>query len=181
MEEPSLDYEPIEEVNGILLVDSAESLLGKVAELFIEEGDPVELVDISKFEIPHRPPIELEPLPFGLECIDLDYDRDPTMIFHDESLEMETPWAMEHFEVPTLESKGKDSTDEHGSFTLEIPQKPCSSNAIPKSGTLSAPYTHENYNHLKVLFCKIFRRLVVDVYVYRKHCRFRGCTVALTL
>ena len=42
MEEPSLDYEPIEEVKEILLVDSPESLLGKVDENFIkeEEEDP---------------------------------------------------------------------------------------------------------------------------------------------
>ena len=42
MAEPSLDYEPIEEVKEILLVDSPESLLGKVDENFIkeEEEDP---------------------------------------------------------------------------------------------------------------------------------------------
>ena len=66
----------------------------------------------------------------------------------------------------------KDSTNEHGSFTFDIPRKPCSFNATPELGMLSAPCTHEDYNQLKVLFCKIFRRLVVDIYVYRKHCRF---------
>ena len=104
------------------------------------------------------------------------------MIFHDESLVMENQWAKESCEVPTLESNEKDSTNEHGSFTFDIPRKPCSFNATLESGMLSAPCTHEDYNQLKkVLFCKIFRRLVVDVYVYRKHCRFRECTVALTL
>jgi hypothetical protein len=44
------------------------------------------------------------------------------MIFHDESIEMENPWAMEFDEAQTLESEGKDSTDELGSFTLELPQ-----------------------------------------------------------
>jgi len=39
MTEPSLDSEPIEEVKGILLVDSLESLLEKDAERFIEEED----------------------------------------------------------------------------------------------------------------------------------------------
>jgi len=39
MTEPSLDTEPIEEVKGILLVDSLESLLEKDAERFIEEED----------------------------------------------------------------------------------------------------------------------------------------------
>ena len=124
---------------------------------------------------------EFEPLPDGPESVVLDLDRDTTMIFHDESLKMENQWAMEFCEAPTLEPKEKDSTNEHGSFAPEIPWKPCSFNTSLESGMLSAPCTHEDYNQLKVLFCKIFRRLVVDVYVYRKHCRFRLCTVALTL
>ena len=103
------------------------------------------------------------------------------MISHDESLELENPWAMEFDEAPTLESKEKDSIDEHESFILEIPQEPCSFNASPESGMLCAPSTHEDYNHLKAPFCKIFGRLVVDAYVYHKHCKFHGCSVALTL
>jgi hypothetical protein len=97
------------------------------------------------------------------------------MIFHDESLEMENPWAMEFCEALTLESEGMDSTNEHESFILETSQEPCSFNASPDSGK------HEDYNHLKVLSCKIIRRLVVDAFVYHKHCKFRGCTMALTL
>ena len=94
---------------------------------------------------------------------------------------MENPWATEFDEAPTLESKEKDSLDEHGSFTLEIPQEPCSFNASLESGMLSALRTHEKSNHSKVFSCKIFRRVVVDAFVYRKHCKFHGCTVALTL
>ena len=124
---------------------------------------------------------DCEPLPDGLESVVLDLDRDTTMIFHNASCEMENQRDMEFCEAPTLESEEKNSTIEHGSFTLEIPHKPCSFNTTPESGTLSAPCTHEDYNHLMVLFCKIFRKLVVDVCVYRKHCRFRGCTMALTL
>ena len=124
---------------------------------------------------------EFEPLPDGLESVVLDLDRDTTIIFHDESLKMENQWAKKSCEAPTLESNEKDSTNEHGSFTFNIPRKPCSFNTTPESGMLSAPCTQEDYNQLKVLFCKIFRRLVVDVYVYHKHFRFRVCTVALTL
>ena len=91
------------------------------------------------------------------------------MLFHDKSLEMENRRAMEFCEAPTLESDGKDSTNGHGTVIFEIP---CSFNATPESDMLSAPCTHKDYNHLMVLFCKTFRRLVVDVYVYRKHCRF---------
>ena len=100
------------------------------------------------------------------------------MISHDESLEMENLWAMEFCEAPTLEFDEKDSIDEHGTVIFEIT---CSFKATPESGMLSAPCTHEDYNHLKVLFYKIFKRLVVDVFVYSKHCRFCGCTMALTL
>jgi len=121
---------------------------------------------------------KFEPLPSGPEKVVLDHDRDSTMISHDESLEMENPWAMEFCEAPTLESDEKDSTDEHGTVIFEMP---CSFNATPESGMLSAPCTHEHYNHLMVLFCKTFRRLVVDVYIYHKYYRFCGCIVALIL
>ena len=97
------------------------------------------------------------------------------------NLVMEKSWAKEFCEAPTLESEEKDSTNEHGSLTFDVPRKQCSFNATPELGMLSASCTHEDYNHLMVLFCKIFRRLVVDVFVYHKHYRFRGCTVALTL
>jgi hypothetical protein len=103
------------------------------------------------------------------------------MISHDESLEMENPWAMAFCEAPALESEGKESVDGHGSFILAIPQEPCSFNASPELGMLCAPSTHKNCNHLQVLSCKIFRRLVVDAFVYRKQCKFHGCTVALIL
>ena len=111
------------------------------------------------------PSIEFETLPDGLESVVLDLDRESTSSFDDEPLEMENQWAKESCEAPTLESKEKDSTNEHGSFIFDIPRKPCSCNATPVLGTLSAPRTHEDNNHLMVLFCKIFRRLVVDVYV----------------
>jgi hypothetical protein len=125
--------------------------------------------------------IKFKPPSFGPEYVVLDHDRDTTTIFHDASLEMENQWAMEFCEAPTLECDKKDSTHGHGSFTFEIPCKPCSFNATLESVMLSAPCTRKDYNHLIVLFGKIFRRLVVDVYVYRKHCRFRVCTMALTL
>jgi hypothetical protein len=67
MAEPSLDSKLIMEVTGILPVDSPESLLQKDAEKFIEEeDDPAEPIDISEFETPPRPPIELKTLPAGL-------------------------------------------------------------------------------------------------------------------
>ena len=94
---------------------------------------------------------EFEPLPDGLESVVLDLDRDITMIFHDESLEMENQWAKESCEAPTLESNEKDSSNEHVNFTFDIPSKLCSFNATPESGMLSAPCTHEDNNYLIVL------------------------------
>ena len=102
---------------------------------------------------------EFEPLPVGLESVVLNLDRDTTMIFHDESLEMENQWAMKLCKVPTLETNEKDSTNEHGSFTFDIPRKPCSFNATPESGMLSAPCTHEDYNQLKVLFLQNLQKV----------------------
>ena len=64
---------------------------------------------------------EFEPLPAGLEYVVLDLNRESTSSFHDESLEMENQWAMEFCEAPTLESKEKNSTNELGSFTFDIP------------------------------------------------------------
>ena len=121
------------------------------------------------------------PLPAGPEYIVLDHVRDPTMFSHDESLEIENPWAKKFHEEPTLEFKVNDSINEHRSLILVIPQKPCSFNTPPELGTLCALSTHEVYNHLKALSCKTFRRMVVDAFVYHKHCKFRGCAITLTL
>jgi hypothetical protein len=94
---------------------------------------------------------------------------------------MEKSWAMEIYEAPTLEFEGKDSIEKHGSFTLDIPSKPCLYHASPESAMLSALSTHKDYNRLMVLSYKKFRKMVVDAYVYHKHCRFCVCLVALTL
>ena len=49
MADPSLKYEPIEEVKGVFPVDSLESLLEKDAEKFIEEeDDSIEPVDLFR-------------------------------------------------------------------------------------------------------------------------------------
>ena len=146
----------------------------------VESSEEYDLKDSLHFcedERSSSPSIEFEPLPAGPEYVVLDLYRVTTMSLHDKSLEMEKSWAKEFCEAPTLELKKKDSTYQHGTVIFEIP---CSFNASLESGTLSAPCTRMDYNHLKVLFCKTFTRFVVDIHVHRKHCRFRGCTVALT-
>ena len=128
----------------------SESILFEVAKSATsEEYDSKITLHFCEDERLLSPLSEFEPLPSGPEEVVLDHDRDSTMISHDESLEMENPWAMEFCEAPTLESSEKDSTDEHGTIIFEIP---CSFNAIPESDMLSAPCTHDDYNHLMVLF-----------------------------
>jgi hypothetical protein len=87
---------------------------------------------------------------------------------------MENPWAVEFCEVPILESEGKDSIDEHGSFFPEIPQEPCSFNASLESGMLCASSAHKDCSHLKILSCKTFRRLHVDAYCGRTNLNYTG-------
>ena len=123
---------------------------------------------------------EFQPLSAGPYHVAFDHGRESTSSLHDDSLEIENSWAMEPFEALTLESGGKDSTHGHGSFILDSPYKPCSHHVPLESAMLSALSTYQGYNHLLVLFCKTFGRLIVDAYVYHKHCRFRVCTVALT-
>jgi hypothetical protein len=45
----------------------------------------------------------------------------------------------------------------------------------------SATRFYEDHNHLLVLVYKLFRRMVVDVYVYYKYCKSRSSIMALTL
>jgi hypothetical protein len=77
------------------------------------------------------PSIEFQPLPIGPYHVALDHDRESTLILHDEPLEMENSRAMV-IEVLTLESKGKDPIDEHGSFILGTPYEPCLHQAISR-------------------------------------------------
>jgi hypothetical protein len=174
MAKPLTKQNTLNRMIHLSLFVSSESILFEVAKSATpKEYISKEILHLCEDERSSSLSIEFEPLPASPKYIILEHDQDPTMISHDESLEMENPWAMEFCEAPTLESEGKDSIDEHGSFILEIPQEPCSFNASPESGMLCAPSTHEDYNHLKVPSCKIFRRLVVDAFVCHKHWKFR--------
>ena len=46
---------------------------------------------------------------------------------------------------------------------------------------LSTTCFHEDHNHLLILVSKLFKRTVVDAFVYHKYCKSRSCIVALTL
>jgi len=124
--------------------------------------------------------IEFKPHPTSPHSVVLDHDRDTTTIIHNEPLGRENHQAREFSEALTLESKGKESVDGHASFILESPSA-CPYNILPDSATLCTTNAFEGYNHLRALYGKMLRRMVVDTYVYHKHCKFRGCNVALTL
>jgi hypothetical protein len=179
---PHPEQNPLEKVMYVYPFISSEPVPFEATKLATsEENDSEKILHLGEDERSSSPSIEFEPLLAGSEYVVLDYDQDPTIIIHDESLEMENLWAMEFCEAPTLESEGKDSMDKHGRFIVEIQQEPCSFNASLESSMLCASSMYEDYNHLKVLSCKKFRRLDVDAYVYHKHCKFCGCTTALTL
>jgi hypothetical protein len=84
-------------------------------------------------------------------------------------------------DTSTLENERKNSADEHESFYFIFPQESCSHKESPESASLGTTCSYGDYNHLLILNCKMFRRLIVDAFVYHKHCKFRGCTMALTL
>ena len=91
MADSSLNYEPIEEVKGVFPVDSPESFLEKDAEKFVdEEDDSVKPVDLSEYETPRKPPIELKPLPTGLCYAFLHGDTESSIINSDKLSEEES-------------------------------------------------------------------------------------------
>ena len=67
---------------------SSEPILSGVLESS-EEYDSEDSLQSHEDERSSSPLTEFEPLPVGLESIVLNLYRDTTMIFHDESIEME--------------------------------------------------------------------------------------------
>jgi hypothetical protein len=96
-------------------------------------------------------------------------------------LEKENPWAVNKLEVLTLEYERDASIYEHESFFHGKPQEPCSHNASPELVTLCAMSMYEDYNYLKILLGKIFKRVVVNVFVYHKFYKSCGCTYGTNL
>ena len=79
----------------------------------------------------------------------------------------------------TLESMTEKSTNKHETF--EFPQDSCPNKDSPNFISPRATCSHQDSNHLLNFPSKMYRRVVVDAFVYRKHSRFRGSTMALTL
>jgi hypothetical protein len=125
----------------------------------------------SETEHPLPTSLEHKPCPSSHKPIVLDNDRDTTLTMHDEYFEEENICAMDIPITFTLDSKGKDSTYEHESITLETS---FDSGSLLEYLEFMLPSTmcfHENHNHISVLVCKLFKRMVVDVFIYHKHCK----------
>jgi hypothetical protein len=83
--------------------------------------------------------------------------------------------------APTLETQENDFTIKHESFSFETPHFSCSLLEPPEFVVLSTICSHEDHNHLMILVYKLFKRMVVDDYVYHKYWRSRGCIMVLIL
>jgi hypothetical protein len=115
---------------------------------------------------PPSPSSEFKPCPSG-------------PMFYIESPKKENFCAMDLPHTSTLESKRENSTNKHENF--EFTQDSSSHKEIPESISLSATCSHQDQNHLLILPSKIYRTVVVDAFVYCKHSKFHGSTMALTL
>jgi hypothetical protein len=101
------------------------------------------------------------------------------LIPHGESLENQNFCAVDISVAPTLETK-EDPTHEHESLIFGNHHSSCSF-LSPKLIMLSTMCLYEDPNLLSILVHKLFRRMVVDAYVYNKYCKSRVYTLVLTL
>jgi hypothetical protein len=121
------------------------------------------------------PSLEPKSCPSGHPNVVLDSDRDSTLILYERFCDINLPKA------PNLETKEKDSTFEHESFSLETPHVSFSLFESPKFIVLSAACCYEEDNLPSLLVSKLFMRMIIDVFVYHKYCKSRSGTAALTL
>jgi hypothetical protein len=94
---------------------------------------------------------------------------------HDASLEKENLQATDKLETSTLEDKRKQSAIEHESFSFKIPLYSCSHKESAESCSISVASLCDDHDHLSVLISNMFRRMVVDAYIYHKYCKSRIC------
>ena len=125
-------------------------------------------------EIERTPSPSLEPksCPSGHPNIVLDSGRDSTLILHKKIYAMDNPSA------PTLETKKKDSTVEHESFSFETPHVSCSFLESLEFISLKTTCSYKDANLLLILVHKLYRRMVVDAFIYHKYFKSRSCTMA---
>ena len=135
----------------------------------------------SETQYPSAPSLERKPCPSGHKTIALDNDRDSTLFSHDISIKEENFYAMDISKAPTLETEENDSTIEHESFCFKTPHVSRSRLESLEFVVLSAACCYKEDNHPSLLVSQLFRRMVVDVFVYHKYYKSRSSTVVLTL
>ena len=128
------------------------------------------------YETERIPPTSLErkPCTFGHKPVVLNSDQGSTLILHERFCAMDMPKA------PTMETE-KDSTIEHESFSFKTTH--VSHSFLESLGfiVLSTTCFNGEDNYPSLLDCKLFKRMVVDIFVYHKYCRSRSCNAAPTL
>ena len=87
----------------------------------------------------------------------------------------EYAWSMDILEGSTLESKKEDHVDEHQGYILEGPPDLRFHEKSPGSIFSSAACTNESCNHPMFLLHQIFKRMVVDAFVYHKYSKACSC------
>ena len=80
-----------------------------------------------------------------------------------------------------LGTKKKDPIVEHESFSFETPQVSCLLSEAPELILFSTECSYLDHNLLLILVHKLFKRMVVDAFVYHKHCKSHSSTMVLTL
>jgi len=70
----------------------------------------------------------------------------------------------------TLETKEMNSTDEHESFSFETPHVSCSLLETLEFILLRNTSSYEDPHVLLLLVSKLFKRMVIDAFVYHKYC-----------
>jgi hypothetical protein len=118
MEKPHLEQNPLEKVMYGSPFMSSETILFEAAKpATSEEYDSEEILHLGEDERSSSPSIKFEPLPAAPEYVVHDCDRDPTIIIHDESLEMEDSWAMEFCLVLRVRRNHGEAWEIHSSNT----------------------------------------------------------------
>nr|TKW33016.1 hypothetical protein SEVIR_2G204900v2 [Setaria viridis] len=151
------------------------------AYLSTRKEDGSEELHLCEAEQPSSPSIEPKACLSGPRDVVLDSGQETTWILHDEFLEKENFCAMDTSDISTPEDKTKVFKNKHECFSFNFPLDSSSHKESSESASLFATCPYEDHNHLLILISKRFIRMVVDAFVYRKHCKFRGCTMALTL
>ena len=88
--------------------------------------------------------------------------------------------SLEHKPCPSGQQNivldgGRDSTLILNDISLE------SKNFCAMDILFSPTCPYEDHNHLSILILKLFKRMVVDAFVYHKYCKSPSCIVAQTL